>query len=192
MKTLKILFFQLPWVPSPRFVGEGKEGGNVDSKMRGFTLLELLTVLGIIALLSIVGFSGIIFFSQKSESDVAESNLINAIQLTRAEAIARHEKVILCGSPDQVECSPDWDKGYLIKTASRILYHFPAHTDNQRLQWRSFPTHKPQLEFLPDGLSYFQNGTFRFYQKEATAPDWAVVLNKAGRVRVMTHPETRF
>ncbi len=152
-------------------------------KISGFSLIELLTVLCIIAILSTLGIISLQSFQQKSQADVIKSQLLRAIQLTRSEAILRNEKIILCHSRDQETCAGSWQDGFIVKSATRVLHVFQAFSANGILYWRAFPLDRAELEFLPTGVPHAENGTFWFCT--ATNPAWAMVLNKAGRVRVV-------
>lgn len=152
--------------------------------MRGFSLIELMMVLMIAGVFSVMGFEGK-FFWQKTQAEVLQSQLFNAISLTRSEAIVHHDKIILCGSLDQATCSDQWQSGYIIKTDNEIIYHFQNLSVKGKLYWRSFPDNKQQLEFMPDGLPNSENGTFWFCCVDAVEPVWAIILNKSGRPRVV-------
>lgn len=149
----------------------------------GFSLIELMVVLIIVGIISVISVTGLPFFLKKSEAEVLSSQLMNAIDLSRREAMIRHEKIILCGSTDQIMCSDRWQLGYIIKTAHRVIYHFQNNLEHGILHWRCFPRDKQQLEFLSTGLSHSQNGTFWFCQENAVNPAWAIVVNKAARAR---------
>lgn len=147
-----------------------------------------MTVLGIIAILSVMSITGVKFFSQKTTADILSSQLINAIHLTRSEAIARQENVFLCGSADQSTCSNDWSIGYLVRTKNKIIYHFQTLAENSILHWRTFPAGSKTLEFLTTGFPNTENGTFWFCQSSGEKPLWAIVMNQSGRVR-MVYPD---
>jgi type IV fimbrial biogenesis protein FimT len=155
-------------------------------RVYGFSLLELITVFCLIAIVTAMSLSGFKFFWQKTTTDVAASQLQRAIQLTRSEAIRSQKKAVLCGSVDQMNCSTDWKKGYLIKIDEHIVYYFAGYYsgDSQNnLYWRSFPVNKKQLEFLSTGLPNSQNGTFWFCAENRLKPGWAIVMNQTGRMR---------
>ncbi len=152
---------------------------------KGFSLIELMAVLGIVAILTVMSITGFKFFSEKSTADVLSAQLIHAIHLTQSEAILRQDKVYLCGSSDQTTCLNDWKMGYIIRTTNRVIYHFQTIAGKGILHWRSFPLNKQTLEFLATGFPNAENGTFWFCRKETEKPMWAVVLNQAGRLRIV-------
>lgn len=153
-------------------------------KSDGFSLIELMTVLGIVAIITVMSFSGLLFFSKKSTIEVLGSQLIRAIRLTRSEAILRKDTVYLCGSVDQTTCSDGWQAGYIIRTENRVIYHFQPITDKGILHWRAYPFNTQALEFLATGLPNTENGTFWFCALDAVTPTWAIMLNQSGRTRI--------
>ena len=156
---------------------------------RGFSLVELMTVLSIIGILTVMSITGLKFFWQRSQAEVLSSQLMSAIQFARSEAIVRHTQIILCGSIDQKTCSDHWQTGYVIKTTDQVIYHFQNVSQNGTLHWRSFPRNKQQLKFSPNGFANSQNGTFWFCALNAEKPDWAIVISKSGRAR-MVYPDS--
>jgi len=150
---------------------------------RGFSLIELMTVVSIIGIVSVIGFSGFNFFLKKSEADVLSSELLRAIHLARSEAVLQHDNVMLCSSADQVNCSDRWKNEYIIRTKDHVIYHFQFLSQTGQLHWRSFPQNRQQLEFLSTGFPRSQNGTFWFCETDASDPAWAIMLNQSGRAR---------
>ena len=149
----------------------------------GFTLIELLIVLSITVILSIMSLGTCKSFLQKSRSDTLQTQLLSAIHLARSEAVLLGDKTILCGSNDQQTCSGIFENGYLIKSSTRVIYHFSHAIPEGIIHWRSFPISKPYLEFYSDDTKHSQNGTFWFCRSTAAKPAWAIVLNKSGRTR---------
>lgn len=84
--------------------------------MRGFTLLELLTVLAITSVVFGFGvptFNGVL----KEQRLVGEANrLVAGLRLVRAEAARRGRPVSICPTTDGKRCSQgsDWSGGWLV------------------------------------------------------------------------------
>ena len=83
---------------------------------RGHTLPELLTMLGIAALIAgsaVPVFSNLLL---ESRMNAAVSTAIHAVNLARQFAATRSEAIQLCGSDDMQDCSgrPDWSAGLLL------------------------------------------------------------------------------
>jgi len=151
--------------------------------IHGFSLLEILITLSIAAIITAISISSWNQFSQKSQAEVAMLQLQRAIALAREEAITRHEDITLCKSNDQKNCSGDWQDGYIIKNSASVLQEFEA-ASNGILLLRAFPRNQDHLNFSPNGFSISENGTFWYCSTRAKNPSWALIMNRAGRVRV--------
>jgi type IV fimbrial biogenesis protein FimT len=85
-------------------------------KQSGFSLIELLVtlaVLGVIAALAYPSFQSTITLNRIQSQT---SNMLNALLLTRSEAVKANQLVVLCKSTDQSTCSTasTWEKGWII------------------------------------------------------------------------------
>ncbi|MEO8400401.1 MAG: GspH/FimT family pseudopilin [Gammaproteobacteria bacterium] len=155
------------------------------NNQNGFSLLELLITLSLIAIISLITIPSLKTFTQKSKQQILLSNLLHAISLTRSEAIANHERAMLCHSSDQQTCGGEWQDGFLITTTERVLHSFQVISADGSLHWRAFPLSREWLEFLPSGLTNAEHGTYWFCQNTVSYPVWAIVINRVGRVRVI-------
>lgn len=80
----------------------------------GFTLLEMLIVLGIAAVMLTLATGGYMsWMSRIKVQDVAE-DLKRSITRARGESIRYGGKVILCSSTDGENCSTRWSDGWIV------------------------------------------------------------------------------
>lgn len=70
---------------------------KIYSKHYGWSLLELMIVLSLLALLSAAGLPSLHASIKRAQSEHASKTLIKAFELARQEAIARNHTVTLCG-----------------------------------------------------------------------------------------------
>lgn len=83
---------------------------------RGHTLPELMTMLGIAAVLAAAAvpvFSNLLL---ESRMHAATTTVMHAVNLARQFSATRSTSIRLCGSADQQECSgaPEWSAGLLL------------------------------------------------------------------------------
>ena len=83
----------------------------------GFTLIELMVTLLILAILVSVGVPTFLEASLGSRLGSAANNLVVSLYLARSEAIKRNTTVQVCASTDGLTCaasSPLWQDGWIV------------------------------------------------------------------------------
>lgn len=170
------------------------------SPIIGFTLLELMLVLAILALLF-----GLILPSMQSaiarnRLRMEASDLMSALNLARGEAVSRNSIVSLCPSDYAVsgvaDCNGVYADGWVVFTNINGDGNIDEDSDVVIQVHHSLPagyvlTNKAStvearelINFLPDG-SARKNRTLMFCNTRHTnIPSWSVVLNSVGRPRL--------
>lgn len=154
-------------------------------KKRGFSLLEILITITIVAILAAISVPSFENIFEHSNQKILSQQLLRAINFARSQAIALGQTVTLCKSNDQATCGGDWGSGYIILANDQVLYSFSNNKFRSQLNWRAFPIYLDHLEYLSSGLPNFQNGTFWSCPKDSGNPSWAIMMNQSGRVRVV-------
>jgi len=147
----------------------------------GFTLIELLIVIAITAILLALSMPAFDSFFQKTAADVSRLQLLRALHFARHEALSRSVNISICQSKDRKTCSGEWQQGYIVFDKQKILQIFPPQKGF--IHWRAFRQQQAVLQFLPNGFSNAENGTFWYCTEKSDKPIWAIVMNKAGRTR---------
>lgn len=84
-------------------------------KSQGFTLIELMIVIVIIAVGTAmsVGLSGVV---KKGRLTAQINSMLSSLNFARSEAIKRGQTVTLCSSADEATCavSTDWETGWIV------------------------------------------------------------------------------
>ena len=74
-------------------------------RMRGFTLIELMVTIAVVALLAAVAAPAMVTLMNSNRLSSTAGELTAALQLARAEAVRRSAPVTLCGSADGLACT---------------------------------------------------------------------------------------
>ncbi|ARZ76352.1 hypothetical protein CCR98_20020 [Stenotrophomonas sp. WZN-1] len=87
----------------------------------GFTLLELMVTVAVLAILVTVALPSFSAMIARNQIAVAGNDLIAGLQLARHEAIRRNTAVQVCASADGRACSDvDWNR-WIVRTSSGVV-----------------------------------------------------------------------
>jgi type IV fimbrial biogenesis protein FimT len=86
------------------------------TRQSGFTLIELMMVVALLAILLTVGMPGFNSFIVKTRISGATNELLGDLSYARSEAATRQVEVAVCVSTDLAACATGqtWDKGRII------------------------------------------------------------------------------
>ena len=96
--------------------GEGVTYDTKTSRLRGFTLLELLIGIAVLAILLAVAAPSFRATIQNNRLTTQANNFMTALQLARSEALKRSEPVSVCASDTSAgtpSCGSDWTQGWI-------------------------------------------------------------------------------
>lgn len=88
-----------------------------NSKLCGFTLLELLVVMSIAAILAVVAIPSLSNMQNIGMTKGLARDMVSAINFARGEALTRSKYVAMCPSADGATCDTtgaDWSNGWII------------------------------------------------------------------------------
>ena len=80
----------------------------------GFTLIELLVAMSVAAILLGVGIPSFAEAVKNSRTSVRYNELVQALYLTRSEAVKTSQNVTLCARQDDTSCGTDWNNGWIV------------------------------------------------------------------------------
>lgn len=93
---------------------------NIDTRFRmareqGFTLLELMTAIGVAAILMAVAIPNLTTFKLNAQRSAAMNQMVSGIHFARNTAVTRNARVTVCASEDSATCggSSDWEDGWI-------------------------------------------------------------------------------
>jgi type IV fimbrial biogenesis protein FimT len=167
---------------------------------RGFTLVEALVVLVVAGALVRVAVPSFSAFTASMRLTSAANDLLADLHLTRAEAMKRRRRVVICKSADGLACADagGWHQGWIVFVDSDADgWRQPSEPVLQRqtalgapLRLEGNGTVNRYVAYAPDGATRlvgggFQAGTLTVCREgEAGAPARQIVISAGGRPRV--------
>ncbi len=138
-------------------------------KSAGFTLIEAMVAIGMVAILVAVGVPSLQTMLQNNQQNTRINELVAFIKFARTEAVKRGGRVTLCASSNMTSCNADsWEMGALMymgdPTAGfapnddQLLRVLPAQADGTRLARVSPVSGVTAAGFQRGFISYEQSG----------------------------------
>ena len=101
-------------------------------KNSGFTLLEILIALALIAILTALAIPSMRAFSQNDRLTTNINTMIGHLAYARSEAVKRHAQVSICISNDTVGCTGgNWEDGWIVYVDADANGTYDAATVNE-------------------------------------------------------------
>jgi type IV fimbrial biogenesis protein FimT len=152
----------------------------------GFTLVELLTVVTIVAVLGLLATPFLSNAGLNGTLTASANNLVAAVNMARTEAVKRNATITLCMSADGTSCaaSGNWAQGWIVKNGSTVLYYQSSAPTGFKI---SDSGSAITISFPPYGLlsaSY----TFTLCRQTPTvgSQERTVYVSTTGQLRVKT------
>ncbi|MDB5875562.1 MAG: methylation [Ramlibacter sp.] len=170
------------------------------SLVRGFTLLESVVVMAVMATLASVAVPSMTWFIDSVKISSATDLMLSGLSLARSEAIKRNARVVLCKSEDGESCTTTggWEQGWIVfHDANRngvldggetIILREQPLAANLRLSGNMHVAN--YISYAPTGVARlagggFQAGTLTLCRRSAeTGEGRQIVINSGGRPRV--------
>lgn len=167
---------------------------------RGFTLIEVMVVLVVMAVLGTVGIPSMAGIMDSIKLSSASNVFLANLHLARSEAIKRNGRVVLCKSADGVSCatSGGWEQGWIVfhdANKNAALDSGEAVIERAQplpvsLRLTGNQNVSSYVSFVPTGATQlvggaFQAGTLTLCRQSALGGEARqIILNAVGRPRV--------
>tara|TARA_B100000745_G_C20066475_1_gene363988 strand:- start:322 stop:825 length:504 start_codon:yes stop_codon:yes gene_type:complete len=152
------------------------------NKDQGFTLVELLITISLIAIVCSIAVPALDNLIAYNRQQALLTQVQDAIQKARTEAVMRRRAIALCGTSDSATCSRDWSRGWLtlVEGNQQILNATQIPLADE-LRWSGFGDQR--VLFIENGTTR-NNG--RFYQCHKQRFAWQLILSRQGRLKLGT------
>lgn len=157
---------------------------------RGFTLIEMLITIVIVAIALTIGVPSMSKQIEKSRQNAMRSELQQSIRLAGAQALASSRPVVLC--PGNSTCADnDWKNGYMLFIDSNGNGNYDVGTDRllrqhensskRKITVKPRPQNSPsggKFYFLPNGAS--SGGTINICSESEKGIDQRLIVSGFG------------
>lgn len=100
---------------------------DAPASKRGFTLIELMVTIAVLAILLTIAVPNFQTFVMNSRMASQTNDLITALSLARSEAVKRAANVTVCASSDGATCTGGWEAGWIVHdSAGNVLRSYAA------------------------------------------------------------------
>jgi len=157
----------------------------------GFTVIELMITLAVLAILSFVAIPAFNHFYQTNLANTTMKRVSGLVRMARSEAVGRRFPTTLCPSNDGINCHNDWNAGVLlfadidqdsqVNGDDYVIRYLPDFLARGDLTWRSL---RNKLQFNIRGMPSGTVGSFVYCPANGDmALARSLVVSFQGRIR---------
>lgn len=150
------------------------------SNTKGFTLIELMTAIAILAIMATVALPAYQTMVQNNRIVTATNGLLGVLQLARSEAVKQRRAITVCPSTDMAACdaAAEWHDGVVVREGANVLRTLPAASTGVEVLSAS-----NQLTYLSTGRLNGANPAFSIEDSRGPGSSSRIVcINLLGQV----------
>lgn len=170
-------------------------GGLQFTVGRGFTLIELMIGLAILAIVMLIGIPAMSGFINANRLTAQSNELLSAIQLARSEAIRLNRNIMFCNTSDSATCnvsSGRWSAWLVLDPLNNTVLQTSSMLDDDITVLSDSGISQDRVIFTPMGLARNSanirlalNGIIRVCSVNAADPNYRDVrFTSGGRTEV--------
>ena len=187
---------------------------NTPLRFPGFTLIEILIVISLLALLTALMTPNLQHGNPIVDLEQRAQALRSLIKQARTLAITHRKRVFLCGAAPESEFSLEdnfsrgvpcdmqggWHNGIQVvidqdgnqqpSAEDEVVLYQPADSERVVISWRGFRG-RERIDFLPSGSTHWQNGRFTLCSTNDASLHRDVIINAAGRSYIRSGTSSR-
>ncbi len=158
---------------------------------RGFTALELMVTMAVIAILLSAGVPALRDYTWNQRMNAAMDTLLSDLKLARGRAISLNTRTVVCPASNAEDCSgrSSWQDGWIVfadlnsdrhKQPGEPLIRHAGATGHLAI---SSSASRSSLRFYPNGSAPGSNATILFCDSRGAAHAGTISVSNSGRIR---------
>jgi len=168
------------------------------ANIKGYTLLELMITMVMVAILLGVGVPGLQSFI-KNNSLLSNSNgIMTTLKTARSEAMTQRVNVVVCNTADFVNCGgdsaymafTDINSDSIVNGTDSIIHTNTMDSDNISISYTKCDACGDGIIFSSRGTAVNNNGTLTVCDDRGTTSARAIIIEPIGRSSSATDTDT--
>ena len=159
------------------------------SESRGFTLVELMMVLVIVAVIAMIAAPSFTTLVQRTKLKAYANEVVASVYLARSEAIKRNAVMTLCTSTDGATCTGggNWEQGWVVMDPNDTVIKYQQPLQSGVILFELGSTGFNSMAFQPSGVAS-DSAALKLCQQGAASgvEEKIVTVSMTGRPRIET------
>lgn len=164
----------------------------MDKPIEGFTLIETMIVLTLVAIILGIGMPSFLGLIEKIRTEKEAQILVDAVRSARLAAIEQRKSIVICTSNNGSQCNGNWNDGFIIfrndnnnyarESSEEILFQHRFRND---VTVKTGSGQNQNLYFNANGWAAGSAESLLVCAHQGSNRNgFRVVINRAGRLRI--------